>query len=68
MPQPAPIACRQPNCLTEGHSVAKPLYEIIDLKEDQVLFIPLCSSCVTKMDAIGRPTEAADARDVVLVV
>jgi CRISPR-associated protein Cas2 len=44
------------------------LYEIIDLKEDQVLFIPLCGSCVTRMDAIGRPTEAADAKDVVLVV
>ena len=44
------------------------LYELIDKKEDQVLFIPLCATCVQKIEAIGRPTEAADARDVVLVV
>jgi CRISPR-associated protein Cas2 len=44
------------------------LYDLIDLSEDQVLFIPLCERCVMKIDAMGRPTEAADARDVVLVV
>ena len=44
------------------------LYDIINLHEDQVLFIPLCGKCVTQIEAIGRPTEAADARDVVLVV
>ena len=44
------------------------LYDIIDLGEDQVLFIPLCPKCVTAIEAIGRPTEAADAKDVVLVV
>jgi CRISPR-associated protein Cas2 len=44
------------------------LYDLISLKEDQVLFIPLCASCVTKIEAMGRPTEAADAKDVVLVM
>jgi CRISPR-associated protein Cas2 len=44
------------------------LYELIHQKEDQVLFIPLCGSCVTKIEAMGRPTEAHDARDVVMVV
>jgi len=44
------------------------LYEIIKLDEDQVLFIPLCPKCVNQIEAIGRPTEAADAKDVVVVV
>ena len=44
------------------------LYDIIDRNEDQVLFIPLCGKCVNGMEAIGRPTEAADAKDVVVVV
>lgn len=44
------------------------LYDLIDLREDQVLFIPLCSRCVNAIEAIGRPTEAHDARDVVVVV
>jgi CRISPR-associated protein Cas2 len=44
------------------------LYDIISLTEDQVLFIPLCNKCVAQIEAIGRPTEAADAKDVVLVV
>ena len=44
------------------------LYDIIDLNADQVLFIPLCGKCVNAIEAIGRPTEAADAKDVVLVV
>ncbi len=44
------------------------LYELIDLKADQVLFIPLCAGCVRKIEAIGRPTEAVEARDVVMVV
>ena len=43
------------------------LYDLIHLDEDQVLFIPLCGKCVQAIAAIGRPTEAADARDVVLV-
>lgn len=43
------------------------LYDIIDLKEDQVLFVPLCGKCIQHMDALGRPTEAADAKDTVIV-
>ena len=42
------------------------LYDLIDLQEDQVLFIPLCGKCVQEIEALGRPTEAADARDVVV--
>jgi CRISPR-associated protein Cas2 len=44
------------------------LYDLINLNEDQVLFIPLCAKCVNAMEAIGRPTEAADAKDVVVIV
>ncbi len=44
------------------------LYDVVDLKQDQVLFIPLCSKCVNAIASLGRPTEAHDAKDVVLVV
>jgi CRISPR-associated protein Cas2 len=44
------------------------LYDLINLEEDQVLFIPICGKCVPQIEAIGRPTEAHDARDVVVVV
>ena len=44
------------------------LYDLIHLEEDQVLFIPLCAKCVQAIEALGRPTEAADVRDVVVVV
>lgn len=43
------------------------LYDLINLHEDQVLFIPLCAKCVNAIEALGRPTEAHDARDVVIV-
>jgi CRISPR-associated protein Cas2 len=43
------------------------LYDLIVLDEDQVLFIPVCGKCVNAIEAIGRPTEAHDARDVVIV-
>lgn len=43
------------------------LYDIIDLAEDQVLFIPLTETSLRQMEAIGRPTEAADAKDTVIV-
>ncbi len=43
------------------------LYDLIELGEDQVLFIPLCGKCVGQIEAIGRPTEAAEAKDVVIV-
>ncbi len=44
------------------------LYDLINLEQDQVLFIPLCAKCVNAIEALGRPTEAADAKDVVVVV
>jgi CRISPR-associated protein Cas2 len=44
------------------------LYDIIHLEEDQVLFIPLCAKCVAQIEALGRPTEPAEAKDVVVVV
>jgi CRISPR-associated protein Cas2 len=44
------------------------LYDVIDLAEDQVLFIPLCGKCLSGMEAIGLPTDPPDAKDVVVVV
>jgi len=44
------------------------LYDVLDLRADQVLFIPLCQRCVHQIDTLGRPMEAVDARDVVVVV
>jgi CRISPR-associated protein Cas2 len=44
------------------------LYDLIDLQKDQVLFLPLCGKCVQTIESLGRQTEAADARDVVVVV
>ncbi len=43
------------------------LYDIIDLKDDQVLFIPMCNRCADQIEALGRPVERFDARDVVIV-
>jgi CRISPR-associated protein Cas2 len=44
------------------------LYDIINIQEDQVLFIPLCAKCADGVESLGRPTEAVGARDVVVVV
>jgi hypothetical protein len=44
------------------------LYDIIHLAEDQVLFIPLCQKCAVQIESLGRPTEPAEAKDVVVVV
>jgi CRISPR-associated protein Cas2 len=44
------------------------LYDLIHLEQDQVLFIPLCPKCGNAIESLGRPTEAADAKDVVVVV
>ncbi len=44
------------------------LYDLINLNQDQVLFIPLCAKCVNGIEALGRPTEAVDAKDVVIVL
>jgi CRISPR-associated protein Cas2 len=43
------------------------LYDLINLQEDQVLFIPVCNRCAGQIEALGRPVEAHDARDVVIV-
>lgn len=43
------------------------LYDIINLQEDQVLFIPLCNRCAQGIEALGRPVENHDAKDVVIV-
>lgn len=44
------------------------LYDVIDLNEDQVLFIPLTESGLQRIEALGRPTDAHDKNDVVIVV
>ena len=33
----------------------------------QVIFVPLCNRCAEQIEAIGRPIEKHDARDVVIV-
>lgn len=43
------------------------LYDVIHLQEDQVLFIPLCARCADGIEALGRPVEKHDAKDVVIV-
>jgi CRISPR-associated protein Cas2 len=43
------------------------LYDVVNLDQDQVLFIPLCERCAGEVEAIGRPIEPHDARDVVIV-
>jgi CRISPR-associated protein Cas2 len=43
------------------------LYDVIDLKVDQVLFIPLCRRCSAAIEALGKPVERYDAKDVVIV-
>jgi CRISPR-associated protein Cas2 len=43
------------------------LYDVINLDQDQVLFVPLCARCVAEIEALGRPIEPHDARDVVIV-
>jgi CRISPR-associated protein Cas2 len=44
------------------------LYDIIDLDEDQVLFLPLTETCLRQMEAIGRPTDPHDQSDTVIVL
>jgi CRISPR-associated protein Cas2 len=43
------------------------LEDIIEPKEDQVLFIRLCGACAVDIKALGVPTPAHDAQDVVIV-
>lgn len=44
------------------------LYDLINLTEDQVLFIPLTEQGLRQMESIGRPTDAHDKHDVVMVL
>jgi CRISPR-associated protein Cas2 len=44
------------------------LYDIVDLKLDQVIFVPLCDRCAGGIESIGKSFEPHDARDVVIVV
>ena len=43
------------------------LYDIIDLTQDQILFIPLCGKCLHGIEALGRPTSPATANETVIV-
>jgi CRISPR-associated protein Cas2 len=43
------------------------LYDVVNLDRDQVLFIPLCACCASAIEAVGKPIEPHDARDVVIV-
>ena len=43
------------------------LYDVINLQEDQVLFIPLCRRCAAAIESLGKPVERYDAKDVVIV-
>jgi CRISPR-associated protein Cas2 len=43
------------------------LYDIIDLKVDQVIFVPLCNRCAACIESIGKPVEKYDAKDIVIV-
>jgi CRISPR-associated protein Cas2 len=43
------------------------LYDAVNLDEDEVLFLPLCGKCC-HIEALGRPTDPAESKDVVLVV
>jgi len=57
-------------CRLSAHDLVRlksKLYDIINLKEDQVLFIPLCARCAAGIEALGRPVEKHDAKDVVIV-
>ena len=43
------------------------LYDIINLEQDQVLFIPLCRRCADMIESLGRSVERHDAKDVLIV-
>jgi len=44
------------------------LYDIINLKADQILFIPLCGKCVAAMESLGRSIDPPESKDNVIVV
>lgn len=41
--------------------------DIIEPKEDQILFIRLCGACAVDIEALRVPTPGHDAQDVVIV-
>lgn len=43
------------------------LEEIIDSKQDQIIFVRLCANCAVEIEALGLPTQAHDAQDIVIV-
>jgi CRISPR-associated protein Cas2 len=43
------------------------LEDIIDPKQDQVIFVRLCAMCAAEIEALSVPTPAHDAQDVVIV-
>ena len=53
---------------TEFEKLRGRLQQIIHHQEDQVMLVPLCGKCVAKMEAMGRPMDAVDARDMVVIV
>ncbi|MCE9564496.1 MAG: CRISPR-associated endonuclease Cas2 [Planctomycetes bacterium] len=54
--------------VTDIVRLQKRLYDIINLDEDQVLFLPLSEAGLQRMETIGRPTDAHDKNDVVMVL
>ena len=42
------------------------LYDIIKVDQDRVLLVPLCARCPAEIEALCRPIEPQDARDVVI--
>ncbi len=57
-------------CRLSAHDLVRlksRLYDIIDLGEDQVIFMPVCNRCADQMESIGLPIERHDAKDVVIV-
>lgn len=53
---------------TEYVKLRNRLSEVINGKEDQVLMVPMCANCSKGIEALGRATEAAESRDVVMVM
>ena len=44
------------------------LYDLIQLDEDQILFIPMCGKCAHQIEAMRRRTGTTEARHVVVIL
>ena len=58
-------------CRLSAHDLVRlksRLYDLINLHEDQVIFVPICNRDAEQMESLGRPIERFDAKDVVMVV